>query len=182
MAGSRSTFPIQRVRLHERDDFFAEYWTGGNYFLGMQRAFSAAHRLHAPALSGTENVALYGKCNNPRGHGHRYLTEATIGGSYDERSGTLYDFLALRDGIDTALQPWQDCHLDLETEDFRNNSLDRRKHRARALAKGQRAARSALGALAPLGNAEQPVYPPARRALNGSETLPFHPSNSPPGK
>jgi 6-pyruvoyltetrahydropterin/6-carboxytetrahydropterin synthase len=85
----------------------------------MQRPFSAAHRLHAPALSAGENVALYGKCNNPQGHGHRYLTEATIGGRYDARSGTLYDFLALRDGIEAALAPWQDKHLDLETDEFR---------------------------------------------------------------
>ena len=114
-----AVLPLQRVRLHERADFFAEYWQDGNYFLGMQRAFSAAHRLHAPRLSESENLALYGKCNNPRGHGHRYLTEATIGGRYDERSGTLYNFLALRDGIDRALQSWQDKHLDFETEEFR---------------------------------------------------------------
>ncbi len=111
--------PLHRVRLHERADFFAEYWSGGHFFLGLQRPFSAAHRLHAPALSTEENVALYGKCNNPRGHGHRYLVEATIDGSYDERSGTLYDFLAFGDGIDRALAPWQDKHLDLETEEFR---------------------------------------------------------------
>ncbi len=111
--------PLHRVRLHERDDFFAEYWSDGNYFLGMQRPFSAAHRLHAAALSEAANVALYGKCNNPRGHGHRYLIEATLGGPYDERSGTLYDFMAVRDGIDRALAPWQDKHLDLETEEFR---------------------------------------------------------------
>jgi 6-pyruvoyltetrahydropterin/6-carboxytetrahydropterin synthase len=111
--------PIHRVRLHERTDFFAEYWHDGNYFLGMQRAFSAAHRLHAPTLAAAENLALYGKCNNPRGHGHRYLTETTIGGRYDERCGTLYNFLALRDGIDHALRFWQNKHLDLETEEFR---------------------------------------------------------------
>jgi 6-pyruvoyltetrahydropterin/6-carboxytetrahydropterin synthase len=111
--------PVHRVRLHERDDFFAEYWSGGNYFLGMQRPFSAAHRLHAPGLSAAENLSLYGKCNSPRGHGHRYLTEATIGGPCDERSGTLYNFLSFLSGIDEALRPWQDKHLDLETEEFR---------------------------------------------------------------
>src|SRR5205085_10725040 len=72
-----AVLPVHRVRLHERDDFFAEYWESGNYFLGMQRPFSASHRLHASGLSESENLALYGKCNNPRGHGHRYLTEAT---------------------------------------------------------------------------------------------------------
>jgi 6-pyruvoyltetrahydropterin/6-carboxytetrahydropterin synthase len=114
-----TALPIQRVRLHERDDFFAEYWHEGDFFLGMQRPFSAAHRLHASSLSAAENLSLYGKCNNPRGHGHRYLTEATIGGPYDKRSGTLYSFTALLNGIEGALRPWQDKHLDLETEEFR---------------------------------------------------------------
>ena len=112
--------PLHRVRLHERDDFFAEYWQGGNFFLGMRRAFNAAHRLHAAALSEEENATLYGKCNNLRGHGHRYRTEATIGGDYDERSGTLYSFTRFANGMEAALQPWQDKHLDRETEEFRD--------------------------------------------------------------
>jgi len=111
--------PVHRVRLHERDDFFAEYWIGDKFFLGLQRPFSAAHRLHAAKLSEAVNLALYGKCNNPHGHGHRYLTEATIGGRYDERSGTLYDFSSLVGGVEGALRPWNNRHLDLETEEFR---------------------------------------------------------------
>jgi 6-pyruvoyltetrahydropterin/6-carboxytetrahydropterin synthase len=111
---------LNRVRLHERDDFFAEHWDGGKYFLGMQIPFSAAHRLNAGALSAEANLALYGKCNNPQGHGHRYLTEATIGGSFDERSGALIDFAAFQTAIAEAVQPWQDKHLDLEMEEFRD--------------------------------------------------------------
>ncbi|MGI8889603.1 MAG: 6-carboxytetrahydropterin synthase [Chthoniobacterales bacterium] len=114
-----ATLPIHRVRLHEREDFFAEYWRGGEYFLGLREPFSAAHRLHAATLSVDENLSLYGKCNNPRGHGHRYLTEPTIGGRFDERSGTLFSFLDLKNGIETALRPWQDKHLDEETAEFR---------------------------------------------------------------
>lgn len=114
-----TALPLHRVRLHERDDFFAECWQGEIFFLGMRRSFNAAHRLHAAALSEAENAALYGKCNNPRGHGHRYLTEATIGGEYDERTGTLYSFTDFAQGMQTALQPWQDKHLDLETDEFR---------------------------------------------------------------
>lgn len=111
---------INRVRLHERDDFFAEHWDGGRYFLGMQIPFSAAHRLHTDKLGAEDNRSLYGKCNNPLGHGHRYLTEATIGGSYDERSGALMDFAAFQTAIAEAVQPWQDKHLDLELEEFRD--------------------------------------------------------------
>jgi 6-pyruvoyltetrahydropterin/6-carboxytetrahydropterin synthase len=115
------SLPIHRIRLHERDDFFAEYWRGNSYFLGMQQRFYAAHRLHAPGLSAAENMALYGKCNNPAGHGHSYLTEVTLGGDYDARSGTLYSFTRLSEGIRAALDPWQDKHLDYETNDFRDS-------------------------------------------------------------
>lgn len=111
---------LARVRLHERDDFFAEYWHGGRYFLGMQRAFSAAHRLHVGSMSEDANFDLFGKCNNPRGHGHLYVTETTIGGDYDARSGTLYRFDAFAGAITDALQPWQNKHLDLETDEFRH--------------------------------------------------------------
>lgn len=110
---------INRVRLHERADFFAEHWDGGKYFLGLQIPFSAAHRLNAEKLAAEDNLALYGKCNNPLGHGHRYLTEATIGGAFDERSGALMDFVAFQTAIAEAVQPWQDKHLDLELEEFK---------------------------------------------------------------
>jgi len=110
---------LNRVRLHERADFFAEVWKDGAFFLGMQIPFYAAHRLCAASLSEAENARLYGKCNNPLGHGHGYLTEATVGGDYDERSGTLHDFVGLKQAIEDSLDPWRDRHLDLETEDFR---------------------------------------------------------------
>jgi 6-pyruvoyltetrahydropterin/6-carboxytetrahydropterin synthase len=115
-----SMTPLDRVRLHERADFFAEVWKNRAVFLGMRMAFYAAHRLCAATLSDAENAKLYGKCNNPLGHGHGYLTETTIGGDYDERSGTLYDFVALRKAIQESLEAWRDRHLDLETEDFQN--------------------------------------------------------------
>jgi 6-pyruvoyltetrahydropterin/6-carboxytetrahydropterin synthase len=117
---ANSMTPLDRVRLHERADFFADVWKNRAVFLGMRMAFYAAHRLCAATLSDSENAKLYGKCNNPLGHGHGYLTETTIGGDYDERSGTLYDFVALRKAIQESLEPWLDRHLDLETEDFRN--------------------------------------------------------------
>ncbi len=111
--------PLHRIRLHERDDFFAEFWNDETIFLGLRRPFCAAHRLHASTLSDGENAALYGKCNNALGHGHRYVTETTIGGDYDKRTGTLFDFAAFNHAVDQALEPWRDRHLDLESEDFR---------------------------------------------------------------
>jgi 6-pyruvoyltetrahydropterin/6-carboxytetrahydropterin synthase len=117
-----ASLPVHRVRLHERDDFFSEVWPEQNIFLGMQARFSAAHRLHVPSFSDEKNAELFGKCDNPRGHGHLYLAEVTIGGNYDERSGTLYGFVALQKALNESLAPWQDRHLDLETGEFRKIS------------------------------------------------------------
>jgi 6-pyruvoyltetrahydropterin/6-carboxytetrahydropterin synthase len=113
-----ASLPIHRIRLHERDDFFAEVWPEQSVFLGMQTRFSAAHRLHVPSFSDEKNAELFGKCDNPLGHGHLYLAETTIGGNYDERSGTLYDFVAFQKALKESVEPWENRHLDLETEDF----------------------------------------------------------------
>ena len=53
--------------------------------------FSASHRLHNPALADEENIALYGKCNNPGGHGHNYHLEITVMGAIDPRTGMVVD-------------------------------------------------------------------------------------------
>jgi 6-pyruvoyltetrahydropterin/6-carboxytetrahydropterin synthase len=57
--------------------------------------FSASHRLHARGLSEAENRELYGKCNNPYGHGHDYLLEVGVRGPVEERSGRVADVAAL---------------------------------------------------------------------------------------
>jgi len=111
---------IHRVRLYERYDFFAEYWDGGKYFLGLQAPFAAAHRLQSSKFNPEVNAALYGKCNNARGHGHAYMTEATIGGSFDERSATVIDLVKFRAAVTEAVEPWRDKHLDLELDAFKN--------------------------------------------------------------
>jgi 6-pyruvoyltetrahydropterin/6-carboxytetrahydropterin synthase len=46
--------------------------------------FSASHRLHSEQMSDEENRAMYGKCNNPHGHGHNYVLEVTVSGPVDQ--------------------------------------------------------------------------------------------------
>lgn len=50
---------------------------------------SASHRLHCDAMSAQENQAVYGKCNNPHGHGHNYALEVTVAGPVDARTGMV---------------------------------------------------------------------------------------------
>lgn len=116
---AQERLPFTRVRLHERSDFFAEFDSAGEHRLGMEMPFSAAHRLQSYEHSPEENAAMYGKCNNPRGHGHLYVAEATLGGKMDERRGTLIGFDHFREQLARAVADWDNRHLDLETEEFR---------------------------------------------------------------
>lgn len=56
-------------------------------YLSRRVSFSMGHRLHNPALSDEANRTLYGKCNNPNGHGHQYTLEVTFGGDIDPQTG-----------------------------------------------------------------------------------------------
>ena len=56
---------------------------------------SASHRLHAAAYSEEKNKAVFGKCNNPHGHGHNYVIEVTLGGAVDAVTGMVCDLAAL---------------------------------------------------------------------------------------
>lgn len=58
--------------------------------------FNAAHRVHNPALSETENQALFGKCNNPNWHGHNYTLDVSVTGPIDERTGYVMDLAELK--------------------------------------------------------------------------------------
>lgn len=57
--------------------------------------FSAAHRLHEPALDEDTNRELFGKCNNPNGHGHTYQLDVTVGGIPDRTTGMVVDLAEL---------------------------------------------------------------------------------------
>ena len=60
--------------------------------------FSASHRLHSEEMSADENRAVYGKCNNPYGHGHNYNIEVTVSGPVDAQTGMVCN-LADLDGF-----------------------------------------------------------------------------------
>lgn len=59
--------------------------------------FSAAHRLHNPALSEDENRNIFGKCNHPHGHGHNYEVEVMVEGSPDPVTGMVMNLRTLRE-------------------------------------------------------------------------------------
>jgi 6-pyruvoyltetrahydropterin/6-carboxytetrahydropterin synthase len=57
--------------------------------------FVASHRLHLDHLSPQENQNLFGKCNNPYGHGHNYVVSISVRGPIEERTGLAVSVPAL---------------------------------------------------------------------------------------
>ena len=58
--------------------------------------FSAAHRLYNPSWSDEQNDRVFGKCNNPAGHGHNYYVEVTVAGEVDPQTGYVVDLKELK--------------------------------------------------------------------------------------
>lgn len=63
--------------------------------LGRRYRFSASHRLHTPLLSEEENCRVFGKCNNPHGHGHNYVVEVGMSGDVDPATGMIANLAEL---------------------------------------------------------------------------------------
>ena len=65
--------------------------------------FSASHRLHNDRKSAEENQLIYGKCNNPHGHGHNYFVEVTVAGQVDTATGMVCNLQHLDAFIEEAV-------------------------------------------------------------------------------
>jgi len=65
-------------------------------YLTRRETFSACHRLHSKGLTDKENLALFGKCNNPNGHGHNYNVEVTVKGRADPITGMVMNITDLK--------------------------------------------------------------------------------------
>jgi len=78
--------------------------------------FSASHRLQSSRLTPAENVRLFGKCNNPYGHGHDYVLEVTAAGEADPVTGLLLPIADLDRLVDQRVLrtfAWRNINLDL---------------------------------------------------------------------
>jgi 6-pyruvoyltetrahydropterin/6-carboxytetrahydropterin synthase len=89
--------------------------------LGRRYHFAASHRLHNTNLSEEENNHLYGKCNNPYGHGHNYVVEVLVSGSVDPATGMIAN-LADLDGfvVREVLEPFDHKSLNEDVPAFRS--------------------------------------------------------------
>jgi 6-pyruvoyltetrahydropterin/6-carboxytetrahydropterin synthase len=84
--------------------------------------FSASHRLHTEAYDSAQNAAVFGKCNNPFGHGHNYTVQVTLSGQVDPATGMICNLADLDAFAQTNLLARFD-HTNLNTLDCFANKV-----------------------------------------------------------
>ena len=111
------------LRLEEHPGLHVEIFAENPNMVYLTRSieFAASHRLHTDQLDHTENVRIYGKCNNPHGHGHNYVAEITVKGEPDPRLGIVADIGAVDELLKKEIESRFDHkHLNLDTDYFKN--------------------------------------------------------------
>jgi 6-pyruvoyltetrahydropterin/6-carboxytetrahydropterin synthase len=68
-------------------------------YVTRREVFSASHRLYNEKLTDEENQRMFGKCNNPNGHGHNYILEVVVAGEINSETGYLIDLKVLKEII-----------------------------------------------------------------------------------
>ncbi len=86
--------------------------------LTQQFEFAAAHRLHCDDYSEEENRRVFGKCNNPGGHGHNYILEITLATTPDDLQGRVISLAEFEATVRReVIDPYDHEHLNCE-DDF----------------------------------------------------------------
>jgi 6-pyruvoyltetrahydropterin/6-carboxytetrahydropterin synthase len=89
--------------------------------LARRYRFSASHRLHNAQFDEEENWRLYGKCNNPYGHGHNYVVEVAVSGPVDPTIGMIANLEALDAFVEReVIDPFDNKYLNEEVQAFRD--------------------------------------------------------------
>lgn len=126
MLGASDVFPAEvrliGLKLEETPLLYGEIALALTPMVELTRVyeFAASHRLHVPALPQDRNLELFGKCNNPNGHGHNYVLEVTVEGAPDPESGMMVDIGKLDQVVsERVLLRYDHKNLDLDVEELR---------------------------------------------------------------
>jgi 6-pyruvoyltetrahydropterin/6-carboxytetrahydropterin synthase len=92
----------------------------GTVYVTRKAHFSASHRLYNPAWPDEKNQKVFGKCNNPNGHGHNYDIEVTVAGEPPADTGMVIDLKMLADIIEEEIVERVDHkHVNLDVDFLR---------------------------------------------------------------
>ena len=81
--------------------------------------FNCAHRLHSQQLTDDENRKVFGKCNNPNGHGHNYTLIVCLKGPVDPLTGMVLNLTEITQIINQEIvDRFDHKHLNKDTKEF----------------------------------------------------------------
>ena len=90
-------------------------------YLTRKIEFAASHVYHNPTLSPSENKRIFGKCNNPHGHGHNYTVEVRFSGPIDRATGMVSNLADLDSFVNEhVIEPFDHRSLNEEVPAFQN--------------------------------------------------------------
>lgn len=120
LAGSLAGLPVARIRLIDEPQVVVECHPRETDDVDVTRRyeFSASHRLHSPGLSADENLRVFGKCNNPAGHGHNYGLEVTLRGTPGPTGELLEADAFDRLVEERVVDRWDHRNLNEDLEEF----------------------------------------------------------------
>ncbi len=88
-------------------------------YLTRRAEFAASHYYNNPKFSPEENQRIFGKCNNPHGHGHNYTLEVTVKGEVNPETGFVVDLKDLKDTMSReVLEAMDHRFLNKEVPEF----------------------------------------------------------------
>jgi 6-pyruvoyltetrahydropterin/6-carboxytetrahydropterin synthase len=88
-------------------------------YLTRKSEFSASHHYHNPDFTPEQNRSIFGKCNNPHGHGHNYTLEVTVKGSVNPQTGFVMDLKDLKEVLNReVLDAMDHRYLNKEVPEF----------------------------------------------------------------
>lgn len=64
-------------------------------YITRRERFNAAHRLYREDFSDEQNLEVFGKCSNPKWHGHNYELFVTVKGEINKETGFLVNLKQL---------------------------------------------------------------------------------------
>jgi 6-pyruvoyltetrahydropterin/6-carboxytetrahydropterin synthase len=112
---------LHRIRLRENHYLHSEKEDGLMIQLTRKYHFCAAHRLHSIHLTDEENRKIFGKCNNPHGHGHNYYLDVTVQGEPNADTGMIMNLADLDNIVnEVVLDKFDHKHLNLDTAEFKD--------------------------------------------------------------
>lgn len=109
---------LVQVRLSVNPSLFAytDFAEAAMISLTQRFDFSAAHRLHNGSLDDATNRELFGKCNNPQGHGHNYDLEVTVSGDSPDRVIAPDELARIVNTV--VIERFDHKHLNLQIPEF----------------------------------------------------------------